>query len=209
MVRSFAPRPLPPAVVDRLLAAALRAPTAGNTKGTAWVVLEGAEETRRYWDAVTTAGWRHASSRWPGLARAPVIAVSLVSPPAYVARYREADKAEAGPEAPPSSRNNALGTGESAWPVPYWWGDAAFGVMSVLLGAVDEGLGACFLGNFRGETALLSALGVPEGWRVFGTVALGYPDGDDHRSPSLDRHGPPASARLHRGRWGGEATADT
>jgi nitroreductase len=85
--------------------------------------------------------------------------------------------------------------------VPYWTGDAAFGVMAVLLGAVDAGLGACILGAFRGETALADRLGVPDGWRLFCAVALGRPDGNDHRSPSLDRTGPAPSARIHRGRW--------
>ena len=45
MVRSFSSRPVDRAEVDRILLAALRAPTAGNTQGTAWVVLEGPEQT--------------------------------------------------------------------------------------------------------------------------------------------------------------------
>ena len=35
--------------------------------------------------------------------------------------------------------------------------------MTLLLGAADRGLGAAFLGNFRGEDALRTALGVPAG----------------------------------------------
>jgi nitroreductase len=107
-----------------------------------------------------------------------------------VARYAESDKAD------PS-----LGTGVEGWPVPYWFGDAAFGVMAVLLGAVDAGLGACVLGAFRGEEALTDALGVPEGWRLFGAVVLGHPDPDGHRSGSLDRRPVPTRDRIHRGRW--------
>ena len=85
--------------------------------------------------------------------------------------------------------------------MPYWFGDAAFGVMAVLLAAVDAGLGACFLGNFRGEAALASGLQVPSGWRLFGAVLLGRPDGQDRRSPSLDRARQPLSQRIHRGQW--------
>ncbi len=194
MVRSFADRPLPDGVVDRLLAAALLAPTAGNAKGTAWVVLEGPAETTRFWRATTTEDWRRSSRRWRGLSAAPVVAVSLASPAEYVRRYGEPDKAGAG-----------LGPdrGEGAWPVPYWYGDAAFGVMTVLLGATAEGIGACFLGIFRGEEALLADLGAPAGWRVFGAVALGHPDGRDRRSPSLTRPGLAGAARVHRGRWSG------
>jgi nitroreductase len=190
MVRSFSSEPVEPAVLDRLLDAALRAPTAGNTGGTAWVVLEGPEQTGTYWEAATDAEWRNSARRWEGLRRAPVVLVSYASPSAYLARYAEPDKAA-----------SALGTGEAAWPVPYWFGDAAFGVMSVLLASVDAGLGACMLGVFRGEAELAQRLGVPEGWRQFGAVVLGHPDGRDHRSPSLDRARPVASARVHRGAW--------
>ena len=191
MVRSFDSAPLPGEVVDRVMAAALRAPTAGNTGGTTWVVLSGPGETSLYWDAVTDAEWRSASPRWPGLRRAPVLLLAYSSAEAYVGRYGEADKAD----------DLGLGSSAEAWAVPYWMGDAAFGVMSALLAAVDEGLGACMLGNFRGEAALGAALGVPAGWHLFGAVALGFADGADHRSPSLDRRGPSSAERVHRGRW--------
>jgi len=101
----------------------------------------------------------------------------------------------------PEIDNGGGGGGAGAWAVPYWFGDAAFAVMTTLLAATDAGLGACFLGNFRGEEALLGALSVPPTWRLFGAVLLGYPDGADHRSASLDRKGPPIETRLHRGGW--------
>ncbi len=191
MVRSFSTRPVDHAEVDRILLAALRAPTAGNTRGTAWVVLEGPGQTAIYFDATTDETWRHHYQDWSGgLTRAPVVLLAYTSPDAYVARYAEGDKAAA-----------RLGDGEAAWPVPYWIGDAAFGVMTVLLGAVDAGLGACILGTFRGEAELAARLGVAEGWRLFCAVLLGHPDARDHRSASLDRAGPSSSERIHRGRW--------
>jgi len=171
MARSFADEPIEPEVLERILLDALRSPTAGNTAGTAWVVLEGHEQTSAYFDATTDTAWR-------------------ASPDAYVARYAEADKAASG-----------LGAAPDRWPVPYWFGDAAFGVMAVLLGAVDAGLGACVLGAFRGEEQLARRLGVPAGWRLFCAVALGHPDGRDRRSASLDRPVAPQAERLHRGRW--------
>ena len=51
--------------------AALRAPSAGNTGGTSWVILSGADETARYWDATTDEAWRTTSARSAGLRRAP------------------------------------------------------------------------------------------------------------------------------------------
>ncbi len=191
MVRSFSTRPVDRAEVDRILAAALRAPTAGNTKGTAWVVLEGPDQTATYFGATTDETWRAHYKEWSeGLTRAPVVLLAYTSPDAYVARYAEGDKAAAG-----------LGDGEAAWPVPYWIGDAAFGVMTVLLGAVDAGLGACIMGTFRGEAELATRLGVAEGWRLFCAVLLGHPDGHVRRSASLDRAGPGTSERIRRGRW--------
>jgi nitroreductase len=197
MVRSFRAEAIDPALVSRLVHGALDSPTAGNTRGVSWVVLLGPAETEAYWDATTTASWRAASTRWPGLSRAPVVALALTSPRTYLARYREPDKASSalGPA-------SAGGRGEDAWPVPYWFGDAAFSVLTLLLEATAAGLGACFLGNFRGERALLDALGVPSDWRLFGTVLLGHPDGSDHRSASLDRTPDEGSGSVYRGRWG-------
>jgi nitroreductase len=191
MVRSFSSEPVARADLDRILEGALRAPTAGNTGGTAWIVLEGPDQTSTYFDASTDEAWRTRHPEWSnGLRRAPVVLLAYSSPAAYVARYAEVDKAAGG-----------LGEGATAWPVPYWVGDAAFGVMTVLLGAVDAGLGACVLGAFRGEARLAAALGVPESWCLFCAVVLGHPDGRDHRSASLDRDAPAATERLHRGRW--------
>jgi len=95
MVRSFAADPLDRDVVDGILQAALRAPSAGNTRGVAWLVLEGAE-TASYWEHTTDESWRAAYERYPRMSRAPVIALSLCSPTAYVERYGEPDKATSG-----------------------------------------------------------------------------------------------------------------
>ncbi len=190
MVRSYATDAVDPALIDRIVAAALRAPSAGNTAATSWVVLSGPAETARYWEATTDESWRTTSPRAAGLRRAPVILLAYASADEYVSRYAEPDKADP-----------LLGTDRAAWPVPYWTGDAAFGVMTVLLAAVDAGLGACILGNFRGEDALARALSVPATWRLFCAVTLGHPDGNDHRSRSLERVRPDPSGRIHRGSW--------
>ncbi len=195
MVRSFGPEPVDPALVDELLGATLGLPSAGHTQGTAWLVLTG-KDTAHYWERVTTPEWRARSARWPGLSRAPVVALSLASPERYVARYGEPDKRLSG-LGPPGEG----GGGAESWPVPYWFGDAAFNVLGLLLGATEAGLGACFLGNFRGERPLLESLGVPGGWRLFGAVLLGHPDGGNHPSPSLARPGEPSAARIRHGHW--------
>jgi len=191
MVRSFSAEPVEADVVDHILLDALRSPTAGNTAGTAWVLLEGPAQTRVYWESTTDEAWQAGHpDRYAGLSRAPLVLLAYTSPDAYVARYSERDKSASG-----------RGRGPEEWPVPYWFGDAAFGVMAVLLGAVDAGLGACVLGAFRGEALLAERLGVPEGWRLFCGVLVGRPDGFDRPSPSLSRRVPPPSQRVHRGSW--------
>jgi nitroreductase len=191
MVRSFSGTPVRREVLEDLLGLAIRAPSAGNTAGRELVVLEGTE-TGRYWNATTTPAWRETSRRWPGLSKAPVAVVVLVSPESYMKRYAEPDKVQSslGPE-----------SGENAWPVPYWYFDAGASVMALLLGATDVGLGACFLGNFRGEAELLDALGVADSWRFAGTVLIGEPGGDDPPSASVSLGRPQASRVVHYGTW--------
>ena len=116
-----------------------------------------------------------------------IIVLVLCEPAAYVERYAASDKA-----------NSGLGQGVEVWPVPYWFGDAAFVAMGLLLGAAAHDLGAAFLGAFRGVDAIKEAFAIPPTWELFATVLLGHPDGGDHRSASLDRT-VPRSSRLHFG----------
>ncbi len=190
MVRDFAPTPVPADVVDRVLDAGRRAPSAGHSQGVALVVLEGPAQTARYWDA-TLAPAARATFRWPGLLRAPVLAVVLADAQAYLDRYAEPDKARTG-----------LGAGVEAWPVPYWTVDASFAAMLVLMAAVDEGLGALFFGIFHGRDELLAELGVPGGREPIGTIALGYPGpGDGRGGSALTRPRRSRSEVIRRGRW--------
>jgi nitroreductase len=188
MTRNFSGRPVHDGVVDQLLVSALRAPSAGNTQGREFVVLTGPDQTRRYWEAVTDEDWRDGSRRFAGLSRAPVIVLPFADPDAYVERYREADKSRPG-------------AAEVDWVVPFWWVDLAFATMTLLLGAADNGLGAAFLGNFRGEDALLTALGAPGHLRWLGAVLLGEPMAPDPPSSSAARPRRTLEETIHRGGW--------
>jgi nitroreductase len=194
MVRSFSGAAVPPEVLDRVLELACTAPSAGNTGGWDAVVLAGAEQTAAFWDSTTTADWRERSRRWPGLALAPVVVALFVHPDAYLARYREPDKRASG------LGDDALG-GDAAWPVPYWFVDGGMAAMVMLLAAGDAGLGACFLGNFRGEADLRGALGVPDDRRYIGAVLMGEPGDVDPPSPSRARGRRLVPDVVHRGRW--------
>ncbi len=188
MTRNFSGNPLPDGVVDQLLAGALRAPSAGNTQGREFVVLTGPDQTRCYWEAVTDEAWRAGSRRFAGLSRAPVIVLPLADPEAYAARYRQPDKTRPG-------------GGAVDWVVPFWWVDAAFATMTLLLGAADRGLGAAFLGNFRGEEELLTALGAPGRLRWLGAVLLGEAMTPDPPSSSAGRKRRTLEECVHRGGW--------
>ena len=190
MVRSFLDRPVPTAPLQRVLAAATRAPSAGYTQGLDLVVLDEPVARSQYWDTTLPAS-RRATFPWPGLLVAPVLVLVCVDPGAYVARYAEPDKQATG-----------LGSGADAWAVPFWFVDAGMAAENVLLAAVDEGLGACFFGVFDHEPALKAALGIPAAVRTVGTIALGHEDRTGARpSRSSRRDRRPVGDVVHVGRW--------
>lgn len=187
MVRSFTDEPVLGTVVDALVDQACRAPSAGHTQAVRFLVLDTPDAVAGYWD-LTLPAERRAGFAWPGLVEAPVLVVVLVDPWAYVERYREPDKVTTG-----------LGERLDSWSVPFWWVDAGAAAQTLLLAAVDAGLGACLFGLFAAERVVCQAHGVPEGWRAVATVALGHPDGRDRPGRSASR--PRRGDRVRRGRW--------
>ena len=57
--------------------------------------------------------------------------------------------------------------------------------MMILLTAVDLGLGALFFGIFTGEQVLMDLLGVPDGYRPIGAIAVGHPTRGERSRPEL------------------------
>jgi len=187
MVRNYEDRPLPPGALDRMLANAARAPSAGFTQGWAFLVLEGRPETDRFWDA-TFPDRSGDDFAWPGLFRAPAIVVALSHKGAYLDRYAEADKGW-------TDRD------ESRWPVPYWHVDTGFAALLMLLTAVDAGLGAAFFGIFPDQlTSFRKAFAVPEDRTPVGAITVGHP-APDRPSRSLGRGRRPVDDIVHRGHW--------
>lgn len=189
MTRAFRPEPLPPATVDRLLDLARRAPSAGNSQGLAFLVLDEPADVRRYWDTALPAE-RRAAFPWPGLLRAPVLVLPCVRAASYLERYAEPDKAGSG-----------LGAAAERWTVPYWHVDGGMAVGQLLLLAEEAGLGALFFGLFEHEPALRAAFAIPVDWQPVGTVALGWAEAAQRPSRSAGRPRRPLSKVLHRGRW--------
>lgn len=182
MVRAFTAERLDDVMIDELLDLARRAPSAGNTQATGFVILNGPAAVARYWDVTLPDDGRRAAFGWPGLLVAPALIIVTVDPSAYPARYAEPDKARTG-----------LGAGTEAWPVPYWWVDAGAVAQNLLLLCVEAGLGACLFGPFDHEPALREALDLPDRLRLVATVAIGHPARDeaDHgRGRSSERPRP-------------------
>lgn len=190
MCRSFRPDLVEPALIDALVDLASRSPSAGKTQGWHLVVLEGAA-TDRFWRHAFPVG-RRAGFRWPGLFTAPVIALPLADPSAYVERYGEPDKAATG-----------LGAGVDAWPTPYWTVDASMAVMTLLHAAEDAGLGALLFAVFNGADEVRAELGIPEHLQLLGAVALGWPadDSSAEQGRSAARRRRPVDDIVHRGGW--------
>jgi nitroreductase len=188
MVRNYDPdRPVPKEVVDRLLGYAVHAPSAGFSQGWGFLVLDTPDSIARFW-AATTPG--DTVDNWlAGMRRAPLIVVPHSNREIYLDRYAEQDKGW-------TDRD------EGRWPVPYWHIDAGFASLLMLLGAVDEGLGACFFGVPRGRTGeYRKAFDVPETYTPIGVITIGY-RAEDMRSPSLRRGRREVAEVAHRGRWG-------
>jgi nitroreductase len=189
MVRNFDPtRPVPRETVERLLALAIRAPSAGFSQGWSFLVLSTPSEVDLFWQ--TLAGDGEPDSWLAGMKRAPVLIVPLAHKDGYLDRYAEPDKGW-------TDRD------EARWPVPYWYIDTGFASLLMLLGAVDEGLGACFFGIPPDAGATFrSTFGVPSTYTPIGALAIGHP-APDRRSPSLRRGRRPVAEVTHWGTWGG------
>ena len=193
MVRAYHPaRPVPDAVLDRLLRTALRAPSAGFSQGWDFVVCRRPADVDRFW-AATTDPAVEPDAWLLGLQSAPVLVVCLSDPERYLQRYAEPDKGW-----DDATREERL----AHWPVPYWDVDTGMAALLMLLTAVDEGLGACFFGvPAERHAAVLEALGAPADRRIVGVVSLGHA-APDRRSPSLRRGRRPVDEVAHDGRFG-------
>lgn len=187
MTRSFSPEPIEPKVIDELLDLATRAPSAGKSQGWHFVVLEG-ERVRGFWDATLDVDKRD-SFAWPRLLDAPVIVLPFADPDEYLERYSQSDKAATG-----------LGESIEKWPAPYWTIDTSFAVMTLLLAATEQGLGALFFGVFNGEGRVRELVNAPDGVQLLGAIALGWPLTDERVGRSAGRPRK-ATGVVHRGTW--------
>lgn len=172
MVRNYdAARPVPREALERIAAAAQRAPSAGFSQGQRLVVVTDDATRRAIADVCHEAEYVEAGFD-PWVSRAPALLVPCVSEEVYHRRYREPDKV-------------ADDGTEIDWPIPYWWVDIGATWMLIMLAAVDEGLAAGFLGTHRVDD-LKELLDIPGDFMPIGVVTIGHPL-PDRKSGSLQR----------------------
>lgn len=185
MVRNFTDESVERDVIERILDAGSRGPSAGNSQGQDFVVVTDAD-TRSHISGLCNESTYVEAGFDPFLSRAPVHIIPCVREATYHERYREADKVD--------------GDGnEIEWPVPFWFMDGGCATMLLLLAVVDEGLGSAFVGTWQMD-GLRAALDIPADVTPLGVIAVGHP-AEDRRSGSLDRGRRRANSTGHWGRW--------
>jgi nitroreductase len=185
MVRNFTDEPVPDAVIERIVAAGQRAPSAGFSQGISYVVVTDPDTRRAIGEIAGEEGYVEAGFD-PFISGAPVQIVICTSERVYHERYNEPDKKAEGEE-------------EIDWPIPYWHTDAGASMMLVLLAAVNEGLGSAFVGVME-PRRLQELLGIPDDWLPIGVAMIGHA-APDTKSGSLKRGRRRLEDVLHRERW--------
>lgn len=176
MVRRHTGDPVPDAALERILTAGASAPTAGHAQGVSFVAVTDPERITAVADACWEPGFV-AAGRDPWLSTAGAIVAICLEPAVYRERYGRPDKDPGVLDA-----------------IPWWWVDGGAALMAMLLAAVDEGLGAGFLGG-HACPGLPEALGLPDGVILLGVVTLG-PAADP-----TDGRREPRPGRVHRQTW--------
>mgnify|MGYP001376862023 CR=1 FL=1 len=187
MTRRFQTSQLPNGLLFELADLARRAPSAGFSQGTHFVLLEHAD-LETFWQVSGAGEWFR--DRQPGVLAAPAVVVAVADPAAYADRYSATDKAGHGLEA------------AAGWDVPFWIADTAMATQQLLLLIEDRGLGALYFGVFRNRDQVAALLGLPDSSVTVGAVAVGYRAASDVASGTpIRRPRLPAEQVVHRGRW--------
>jgi nitroreductase len=185
MVRNFTSEPVAEEVLERIIATAQRAPSAGFSQGVVFVSVTD-PATRQAIGRIGGEEHYVAGGFDPFISGAPVQIVICTNEQLYHDRYNERDKLQADGN-------------EIHWPVPYWHTDAGCSLMLLLLAAVNEGLGSAFIG-VPNPRDLQDLLNIPDDYLPIGVVMLGHP-APDVKSGSLKRGHRSLDAIWHRERW--------
>lgn len=180
-VRRFKPDPIPRGDLERVLEAAISAPSASNKQPWRWLVI-----TNRARIAEAASAVREATARVQA-------SIPEASQPAFAAYGEYFTRFEHAPcvivpicrgaavlsqlvddSLPEALRDTVLQMERHSAVV-----STSLGLMNLLLKATDLGLGASAMtGPLVAAPALKQLLGVPDSWSIVAIVALGQPDED-------------------------------
>lgn len=166
MIRAYTAEPVPEELIQRLLAYAVRAPSAGNLQPWEFVVVQ---------DPEVRAQLAAAAFGQTSVATAPLIIATCADTQRMGRRY--------------GRRGNF-----------YSLVDTAFASLLILLGVVEQGLGACFVGAYN-PVEVARVLGLPDRVRPVGLITIGYP-AERPGKPSTPKL--PLHALVHRNTWHGQ-----
>jgi nitroreductase len=179
MVRRFTSEAVPEHSLQRILANAIRGPSAGFSQGQAFLVLTGTD-LAGFWEVAGEAVN-------PSVQTAPLVIVPLSSKRIYLDRYARPDKGW-------TDRD------EARWPVPFWHIDTGMAALLILLTVVDEGLGAVYFGIVpEAIDPFRARFGIPDDHEPIGAIAIGR-DADTERTDFNSRRRPLAEM-VHYGHW--------
>ncbi len=185
-VRRFRTEPLEPALIDRLLALAVLAPSVGNSQPWRFVKVDDPlrrQGVREAFARANTAalatfhGERaalYARLKLSGLDRAPVQLA------AFVDEATEAGQGLGRQTMPETLAYSVVGAVHALW-----------------LAARAHGIGVGWV-SILDPHAVHRILDVPDTWRLIAYLCLGYPE-EEHLDPELERHG--WQARLAGNAW--------
>jgi nitroreductase len=191
MIRRFSQEAIPAPSLDDVIRAGTRAQSAGFAQGVDLVVLTSETARGQFWDASSDRSWRDRRGSSSGLLAAPAIVIPVADPDAYAARYSAADKSD----------SLLFSRDAAGWPVPYWLVDAAYSTMLILLAATAHELGSLFFQLHTAEETVCHALGIPDGRRLIGAIALGYPAGEETPASPSRRARRAFDDVVHRDGW--------
>jgi nitroreductase len=189
-IRQLKPDPVPPELIDRLLWAATRAPSPGNSQGWDIVVVDDADARARIGAAVREAMVERVAAM-PRPDR--TTRLMLDGTGRLVATLDQAPVlifVTGGVVYPPQAPKEA-----------FTWSALYPAAQNIILAARALGLGSVFTTlHHVADATIREVLGIPDHIRIAATIPIGWPDGVQF-GPVNRR---PVADFVHRNRWEGD-----
>jgi nitroreductase len=164
-IRKYAPKPVPPEILKKIIEAGLYAPSARNSQPWHFTVVTGIDRLAGITAELKAAVARMPENPYKNFVGADSYSVNFHNAAAFI--IVSADPAAS----------------------PVVEADCALALGNMFLAAHALGIGSCWVNQLGsaccepGFRALLTQLGVPEKNRVYGSGAFGYAEGEHPKAP--------------------------